>query len=147
MRVDPPGAASVPPVHDAPSYPPEADWRAVIALRWQVLGLELVGISTGSRRKLPEVGRECQALAIVAAWFECKGNLTHTAAQLGISRRKCRERLIDWCRRNPGFMPAIPDPDFLARQEHWRSGRAGKIESCDREIGLDEQGAKPEEER
>lgn len=128
MRADPPRADVASPVHDAPGYPPEPDWRVAIALRWQALGLELVGTSPAPRRKPSEVGRECQALAILAAWFECGGNITHAAARLGTTRRTCRERLVAWCRRNPDFVPAMPDADFLSRQERRRGARAKEAE-------------------
>jgi hypothetical protein len=84
------------------------DWRAAIALRWMALGLDLLGIGSGPRRKLTELGEECQALAILTAFFECGGNLTHTAARVGVSRRACRVRLAAWSRRNPDFVPPLP---------------------------------------
>jgi hypothetical protein len=99
-----------PPDHHPPASPlTDPDWRAAIAVRWQALGLEILGIGSTPRRTLPELGRECQALAIVAAWFEAQGNLTHAAACVGTTRRLFRERIVAWRRCNPHFVPSLPE--------------------------------------
>jgi hypothetical protein len=87
----------------------DPDWRAALAVRWQALGLEILGVGSTPRRTLPELGRECQALAIVAAWFEARGNLTHAAAFVGTTRRLFRERIVAWRHRNPHFVPNLPE--------------------------------------
>ena len=108
------------------------DWRAAIALRWQALGLDLLGLGQGLRRTPSELADECQALAILTVFFECRGNLTHTAARIGISRRACRDRLTAWARRNPHFEPPLPKwrPDAGRPRRH-----RAKLEVSVREAG------------
>ena len=88
---------------DASAAPaPPTDWQLALASKWQALGRELLGLHPGPRRRLAELGRELQCLAVAVALFETRGNLTLAAQHLGTHRRMVRERLADWRRLNFG---------------------------------------------
>jgi hypothetical protein len=86
----------------------EPDWRAALAVRWQALGFEILGLGPTPRRTLSELARECEAIVVVVALFEALGNITHAAARVGTSRRAFRERVALWRRRYPHFVPRPP---------------------------------------
>lgn len=110
MPADPNTPSDTPdqgPPTSAPTGGP--DWRMAIALRWHALGLELLRFGSTPRRRLSEFARECDELAVLVAWFENDGNLTHAAQQFGTSRRAFRVRFVAWRQRNPHFMPRPPE--------------------------------------
>jgi hypothetical protein len=88
----------------SPFPPAGTDWRALIALQWQALGLEVLGVGP-TRRTPAEIGRDSETLAAVVAWFEAGGNITRAASKLGTSRRLIRNRITRWRRSNPHLLP------------------------------------------
>lgn len=106
---------------DASAAPaPPTDWQLALASKWQALGRELLGLHPGPRRRLAELGRELQCLAVAVALFETRGNLTLAAQHLGTHRRMVRERLADWRRANPQLVPSRPKPAPSKRRRRRR---------------------------
>ena len=87
---------------DSPEPPPEGPaWRMQLEGQWEALRLRALGLDPKASRKLSELGRECQSLAAVAAWYQADGNITHAAERVGTSRRGLRERIKKWMEDNP----------------------------------------------
>lgn len=80
-------------------------WRAALEGKWEALRRQVLGLEPKSKRKMAELGQECQALAAVAAWYEAHGNITRAAERLGTSRRALRERIAKWRQNNPQVLP------------------------------------------
>jgi hypothetical protein len=108
------------PVTDAHDHEPAVadvpEWRRVIEQRLEVLRSELFGGGSGPRRRVSELGRETQNLAMIAAWFEADGNITHAAERLGTSRKTVRNRVEEWRKSYPHLTPR-PIPMPLQRHE------------------------------
>lgn len=102
------------PVTDSHDHEPAAadvpEWKGVIERRLAALRSEYFGAGP-TRRRVSELGREIQYLAMIAAWFEADGNITRAAERLGTSRRAVRERIAEWRERYPHLAPTrIPLP-------------------------------------
>jgi hypothetical protein len=109
----------------------------MLGARWEALRGELLGPAISARRKVSELGRESQYLAIIAAWFEAGGNITHAAERLGTGRRAVRERVKEWLREHPHLVPypiarPLKQPEVPKRSEprrRRRKAQAGRPEA------------------
>lgn len=94
------------PDHDHPFAPPTLPpWRIALDTRWESLRHKALGLDAAVGRKLTDLGRECQHLAIIAAWFEAGGNITQAALRVGTNRKTFREHVDAWCTANPELVP------------------------------------------
>lgn len=65
--------------------------------KWEQLGRRALGLEPPiEHRKLREILSECASLAIVETWLANGRNRTHTAMDLGISRRVVRKTVDAW---------------------------------------------------
>lgn len=97
------------------------EWRGVIEQRLDALRSEFFGVGALPRRKVSELGREIQCLAMIAAWFEAGGNITRVAERLGTSRRAVRERVGEWRQRYPHLAPSTVLVPLLRHKSLMRS--------------------------
>lgn len=108
-------------MHDhLPSTPTEPDWRASIEARWEALRRAVLGFESTPRRKLSDLGHECQHLAVITAWFESEGNITRATTALGSNRRTLREHVKKWLTDNPLLAPSRPDKPSSRRRTRRR---------------------------
>jgi Bacterial regulatory protein, Fis family len=111
------------PDHDPPLAPPTLpSWRIALDTRWEALRRRALRLDATVGRKLTDLGRECQHLAIIAAWFQAGGNITHAAARVGINRRTFRENVAAWRMANPELVPVRP-PSWLEPRPRRRKRR------------------------
>lgn len=98
------------PDHDHPFAPPPLPpWRIALDTRWEALRHVALRLDASVGRRLTDLGRECQHLAIIAAWFEAGGNITEAAMRVGTSRKTFRENVAAWCTANPELdTPPLP---------------------------------------
>lgn len=108
--------------HDHPPAPPTLPpWRIALDTRWESLRHSALGLDAPMGCKLTDLGRECQHLAIIAAWFEAGGNMTKAALRVGTNRRTFREHVQAWRTANPELVPPPPP--------QWREPRRRRRET------------------
>ena len=98
------------PDHEPLAAPPLPLWRIALDTRWEALRRAALGLDATTGHRLAELGRECEHLAVITAWFEAGGNITHAAARLRTNRKTFREHTLAWSRRNPLLVPP-PRPE------------------------------------
>ena len=121
------------PGHDPPAAPAtDPPWRALIEARWDALHRAALGLDATSELKLSALGRECQRLAIIAAWFEAGGNITRAAARVGSNRRMLRKHIVGWRKDHPQLVPPPPDGPVAPSKRRRKRNREARRPASDR---------------